>query len=82
MRTGLLTFTLGYLAAVYTVISKLCTSAQSVHDLAADDPDVAAELVLLGGVSVLESVRRDLLGARQHLLRFPVLAALHDYPDP
>ncbi|MEJ7707326.1 MAG: potassium channel family protein [Nocardioidaceae bacterium] len=78
---GLITFTLGYLAAVYTVTSELRTSAQSVHDLGADDPDVAAELVLLGGVSVLTSVHRDLVSVRQHMLRFPVLHAFHPPAD-
>lgn len=78
---GLITATLGYLPAVYTVISDLRASAQSVHDLRADDPAVAAELVLFGDVSALESVHRNVVSVRQHLIRFPVLHASHPSAD-
>ncbi len=76
---GLAVFTaaLGYLPAIYTVISDLRTSAEAVSDLRATTPDSAVGLLQEDAVLTLEAVRRDVIGARQHLLRFPVLHYFH-----
>jgi Ion channel len=78
---GVLTATLGYLPAIYTLVSELRSANQGVADLGAEDPEAAA--ALLGGDAVLtiESVRRDVLTSRQHLQRFPVLHTFHPDPD-
>lgn len=74
---GVLTAALGYLPAIYTLISELRTNNQAVADLGADRVDGAAELLAVDAVLVLDGVRRDLLAARQHLQRFPVLHYFH-----
>lgn len=74
---GVLTATLGYLPTIYTLVSALRTNNQAVSDLGADDADGAAELLTVDAVVVLDGVRRDLLSARQHLQRFPVLHYFH-----
>lgn len=71
------TAALGYLPAIYTVVSDLRTSAETVSDLQATTPDSAADLLRDDAVVTLESVRRDIVSARQHLLRFPVLHYFH-----
>lgn len=70
---GVLTAVLGYLPAMYTLVSALRTANQAVADLDADSPDGAAELLAVDAAVVLDEVRRDVLAARQHLQRFPVL---------
>ncbi len=74
---GVLTAALGYLPTIYTLVSELRTNNQAVSDLGADDVDGAAELLTVDAVLVLDAVRRDLLAARQHLQRFPVLHYFH-----
>lgn len=74
---GVLTATLGYLPAIYTLISELRTGNQAVADLGAEEPAGAAELLSADGALVLDEVRRDVIAARQHLLRFPVLHYFH-----
>lgn len=76
---GLAVFTasLGYLPALYTVITDLRTSAEAVSDLRATTPERAALLLSEDATLTLESVRRDVIAARQHLLRFPVLHYFH-----
>ena len=74
------TAALGYLPAIYTVVSELRTSAESVSDLRATTPDRAADLLREDATVTLESVRRDIVSARQHLLRFPVLHYFHPPP--
>jgi len=76
---GLAVFTaaLGYLPAIYIVISDLRTSAEAVSDLRATTPDSAVGLLQEDAVLTLEAVRRDVTSARQHLLRFPVLHYFH-----
>jgi hypothetical protein len=76
---GLAVFTaaLGYLPAVYTVISDLRASAESVSDLRVDSPQRAVELLDENPVMTLEAVRRDVITARQVLLRFPLLHWFH-----
>lgn len=74
---GVLTAALGYLPAIYTLVSDLRTNNQAVADLGADRIDGAAELLAVDAVLVLDGVRRDLLAARQHLQRFPVLHYFH-----
>ncbi len=76
---GLAVFTaaLGYLPAIYTVVSDLRTSAEAVSDLRAITPGSAVDLLRDDAVVTLESVRRDVISARQHLLRFPVLHYFH-----
>jgi voltage-gated potassium channel Kch len=74
---GVLTATLGYLPAMYTLVSELRTANQSVADLDADAPDGAADLLQSDAALVLDAVRRDVLAARQHLQRFPVLHWFH-----
>lgn len=76
---ALFTAALGYLPALYTVVSELRTSAESISDLRATTPQRAAELLEEDAVLTLESVRRDVTAARQHLLRFP---ALHHFHPP
>lgn len=74
---ALFTAAIGYLPAIYTVISDLRTSAEAVSDLEVTTPRRAAELLGENPVLTLESVRRDVISARQHLLRFPVLHWFH-----
>ena len=74
---GVLTAALGYLPAIYTLVSDLRTANQAVADLGADRVDGAADLLAVDAVLVLDRVRRDLLAARQHLQRFPVLHHFH-----
>jgi hypothetical protein len=78
---GVLTATLGYLPAMYTLVSELRTANQSVSDLGADTPQGAAELLEVDGAAVLEAVRRDVIAARQHLQRFAVLHYFHPEYD-
>lgn len=77
--SGLAVFTaaLGYLPAIYTVVSDLRTSAESTSDLQATTPERAAGLLQEDATVTLEGVRRDVISARQHLLRFPVLHYFH-----
>lgn len=70
---ALFTASLGYLPALYTVITELRTSAEAISDLRATTPERAARLLSEDAGMTLESVRRDVIAARQHLLRFPVL---------
>ena len=76
---GLAVFTaaLGYLPAIYTVVSDLRTSAESVSDLQVTSAERAVEVLDENAVMTLEAVRRDVISARQHLLRFPVLHWFH-----
>lgn len=74
---ALFTAAIGYLPALYTVISDLRTSAEAVSDLQVTTPERAVELLGENAVLTLESVRRDVISARQHLLRFPVLHWFH-----
>lgn len=79
---GVLTATLGYLPAIYTLVSDLRSANESVADLGAEDLDVAAALLQVDGVPTLEGVRRDVLRSRQNLQRFPVLHTFHpDYGE-
>jgi hypothetical protein len=70
---GIFTAAIGYLPAIYTVISELRTAARSITDLELQSADHAADMVIHGGAGAVDGVRRDVIGARQHLLRFPVL---------
>jgi Ion channel len=70
---AVLTATLGYLPALYTVVSALRGTNQAVADLGADTARGAAELLAVQGSTTVDRVRRDVIAARQHLLRFPVL---------
>lgn len=74
---ALFTASLGYLPALYTVITDLRTSAEAISDLRATTPERAALLLSEDASLTLESVRRDVIAARQHLLRFPVLHYFH-----
>lgn len=74
---GLFTAAIGYLSALYTVVSGLRSSAEAVADLQITTPERAVELLGDEGVLTLEGVRRDVISARQHLLRFPVLHWFH-----
>jgi len=74
---ALFTAALGYLPAIYTVVSDLRTSAESISDLQATTPEGAARLLQEDAALTLESVRRDVISVRQHLLRFPVLHYFH-----
>ncbi len=76
---GLAVFTaaLGYLPALYTVVSDLRAAAEAVSDLQITDAQRAVELLDEQPVMTLEAVRRDVISARQHLLRFPVLHWFH-----
>ncbi|MCW2777976.1 MAG: two pore domain potassium channel family protein [Frankiales bacterium] len=74
---GVLTAALGYLPTIYTLVSELRTNNQAVADLAVEDVGGASELLSVDAALVLDAVRRDLLSARQHLQRFPVLHYFH-----
>ena len=74
---ALFTAALGYLPALYTVVSDLRASAEAISDLEATTPERAADLLREDAVLTLESVRRDVIAARQHLLRFPSLHHFH-----
>lgn len=76
---GLAVFTaaLGYLPAIYTVVSDLRASAESVSDLRITSAERAVELLDEDPVRTLEGVRADVISTRQHLLRFPVLHWFH-----
>jgi len=74
---ALFTAAIGYLPAIYTVISDLRASVEAVSDLQVTTPERAVELLGENAVLTLESVRRDVISARQHLLRFPVLHWFH-----
>lgn len=74
---ALFTASLGYLPALYTVITDLRTSAEAISDLRATTPQRAARLLSEDAGMTLESMRRDVTAARQHLLRFPVLHYFH-----
>lgn len=79
---GLAVFTaaLGYLPALYTVVSSLRTAAEAVSDLQLTEPRDAVDMLDELPVMTLEAVRRDVIAARQHLLRFPVLHWFHPPP--
>lgn len=74
---ALFTAAIGYLPAIYTIISDLRSCAEAVADLQVTTPERAVELLGENPVLTLESVRRDVISARQHLLRFPVLHWFH-----
>lgn len=74
---ALFTAALGYLPALYTVVSDFRTCAEAISDLQVTTPERAADLLQEDPVLTLESVRRDVISARQHLLRFPVLHHFH-----
>lgn len=74
---ALFTASLGYLPALYTVVSELRISAEAVSDLEVRDPRRAVQMLDENPVLTLEGVRRDVIAARQHLLRFPVLHWFH-----
>jgi hypothetical protein len=74
---ALFTAALGYLPAIYTVVSDMRTSAEAVADLQVTTPERAVELLAEDAVATLEAVRRDVVAVRQHLLRFPVLHWFH-----
>ena len=78
---GVLTATLGYLPAIYTLVTALRTANQAVADLDADSTEGAAELLGVDASLVLDMVRRDVIAARQHLQRFPVLHYFHPTYD-
>ena len=78
---GVLTATLGYLPAIYTLVTALRTANQAVADLDADTSEGAAELLGVDASLVLDLVRRDVIAARQHLQRFPVLHYFHPAYD-
>lgn len=77
--SGLALFTaaLGYLPAIYTVISDLRAGAEAVSDLQVTTPERAVRVLGENDVVTLEAVRRDVIAIRQHLLRFPVLHWFH-----
>lgn len=77
---ALFTAAIGYLPALYTVVSDLRTSAEAVADLQVTSPERAVDLLGENPILTLESVRRDVISARQHLLRFPVLHWFHPPP--
>lgn len=77
---GVFTAAIAYLPAIYTLVSELRGSNQAVFDFGADDPGRAADVVL-NRAGVLDDVQRDVVDARQHLLRFPVLYYFHPSPD-
>ncbi len=70
---AVLTAALGYLPAIYTVVSALRAADQAVVDLGADTAEGAAELLAVNASTTVDGLRRDVIAARQHLLRFPVL---------
>lgn len=74
---ALFTAAIGYLPAIYTVVSDLRASAEAVADLQVTSPERAVEVLDENPVLTLEGVRRDVIAARQHLLRFPVLHWFH-----
>jgi hypothetical protein len=74
---ALFTASIGYLPAMYTVISDLRSCAEAVSDLEVTTPQRAVELLDENPLLTLEGVRRDVISARQHLLRFPVLHWFH-----
>jgi len=74
---GVLAATFGYLPAIYTIVSNLRSSNQTVADLGADHAVGAAELLGAEATRVLDMIRLDVIAARQHLQRFPVLHYFH-----
>lgn len=74
---GLITATLGYLPAIYTLVSELRTANQLVADLELEQPGAAEDVFSSSGIEVLAGIRADLVAARQHLQRFPVLNYFH-----
>lgn len=72
-----LTATLGYLPAIYALVSELRSSSLAVSDLGAATPSGAAELLATDASTMLDNVRRDVIATRQHLQRFPVLHVFH-----
>lgn len=74
---GVCTAAIGYLPAIYTVISELPTAARSTSDLLLKQASHAAELVIHGGSSAVDGVRRDVITSRRSCSRccrsaFPV----------
>lgn len=74
---GIITATLGYLPAIYTIISEVRSANQRVSDLQVDRIEAAAPLLAADAPRLLDDVRRDVVNARQHFLRFPVLHYFH-----
>ena len=74
---ALFTAALGYLPALYSVVSDLRIAAEAISDLEATTPERAVALLQEDAVLTLEAVRRDVISARQQLLRFPVLHYFH-----
>lgn len=76
---GLAVFTaaLGYLPQIYSIVTELRVCVEAVADLQVTSADRAVDMLDENAVMTLEAVRRDVIAARQHLLRFPVLHWFH-----
>ena len=74
---ALFTAALGYLPQIYSIVSELRICVEAVADLQITSAERAVEMLDENAVMTLEAVRRDVIAARQHLLRFPVLHWFH-----
>ena len=74
---ALFTAALGYLPQIYSIVSELRICVEAVADLQITGAQRAVEMLDENAVMTLEAVRRDVIAARQHLLRFPVLHWFH-----
>ncbi len=74
---ALFTAALGYLPQIYSIVSELRICVEAVADLQVTSAERAVEMLDENAVMTLEAVRRDVIAARQHLLRFPVLHWFH-----
>ena len=74
---GAFTATISYLPTIFTVTSELRGAALAAGDLQARDTRGAALEAVHGNPSTIEALRRDVVAAREHLLRFPVLFYFH-----
>ncbi|GIJ81094.1 hypothetical protein Xph01_55260 [Micromonospora phaseoli] len=84
---GLITAAITYILSIYPLTSELRSAARTVQTQA-DDPVRAAELVVLGGGSYLQSLQERLISVDEDTQRFPFLyyfrasdpsAALHTF---
>lgn len=78
---GIFTVAVSYLPTIYTLVSDLRAAALAVDDLGTDIAENAAVVAAHGGVSTVETIHRDVVEMREHLLRFPVLYYFHPPAD-
>jgi hypothetical protein len=73
---GIMTAAIAYLLSLYPLISTIRTAARTAHSQA-DDPVRAAEVVVEGEASYLQSLLQQMIGVDENLQRYPLLLHFH-----